>query len=60
MVNSQIVKKCIPYNPQTERCLLCLNEKLETATYKKHNLLNKKKQFRNQLEYAPPRSDTKD
>ena len=60
MGNSQIVKKCIPYNPQTERFLLCLNEKLETAAYKKHNLLNQKKQFRNQLEYAPPRSDTKD
>ena len=43
MGNSQIVKKCILYNPQTERFLLCLNEKLETAAYKKHNLLNKKK-----------------
>ena len=33
--------KCVPYNPQTKRRLLCLNEKLEIAAYKEQNLLNK-------------------
>ena len=37
-----IVKKCIPYNPQTKRCLLCLNEKLEIAAYKEQILLTKR------------------
>ena len=37
-----IVKKCVPYNPQTKRCLLCLNEKLEISACKEQNLLNKK------------------
>ena len=40
-VKWEIVKKCVPYNPQPKRCLLCLNEKLETAAYKEHNLLTK-------------------
>ena len=40
-VEWEIVKKCIPYNQQTTHCLLCLNEKLEIATHKEHNILNK-------------------
>ena len=63
-VKWEIVKKCIPYNQQTKRCLLCLNEKLEIATYKEHNLLNKRNEIvskcRHQLKYAPARYDTKD
>ena len=42
------VKKCVPYSPQTKRCLLCLNEKLEIAAYKEQNLLNK----RNEIVYC--------
>ena len=41
----EIVKKSIPYNQQTKRYLLCLNEKLEIATYKEHNLLNKRNEI---------------
>ena len=63
-VKWEIVKKCIPYNQQTKRCLLCLNEKLEIATYKEHNLLNKRNEIvskcRHQLKYALARYDTKD
>ena len=30
------------YNPQSKRCFLCLNEKLELLEDKENNLLNKK------------------
>ena len=40
-VKWEIFKKCVAYNPQTKRCLVCLNQKLEIATYKEQNLLNK-------------------
>ena len=33
---------CRSYNPNSKRCLLCLNEKYEIATYKGDNLLNKR------------------
>ena len=63
-VKWEIVKKCVPYNPQTKRCLLCLNEKLEIAAYKEQNLLNKRNEIvskcRHQLKYALARFDTKD
>ena len=52
----KIVKKCVLYNLQTKRCLLCLNEKLETDAYKEHNLINKRNEIvskcRHQLKYA--------
>ena len=35
------IKNCIPYNPQTKRCLLCLNKKLEIAAYQEHSILIK-------------------
>ena len=44
-VKWKIVKKCIPYSPQTKCCLLCLNKKLENAAYKEHNLLNKRNEI---------------
>ena len=63
-VKWEIVKKCVPYNPQTKRCLLCLNEKLDIAAYKEQNLLNKSNEIvskcRHQLKYALARYDTKD
>ena len=63
-VKWEIVKKWVPYNPQTKRCLLCLNGKLETVAYKEQNLLNKRDKIaskcRHQLKYAPARYDAKD
>ena len=63
-VKWEIVKKCVPYSPQTKRCLLCLNEKFEIAAYKEQNLLNKRNEIvskcRHQFKYAPARYDTKD
>ena len=37
-VKWEILKKCVPYNLKTKRCLLCLNEKLEIVAYKEQNL----------------------
>jgi len=60
----EIVRQCVPYDPQTKRCLLCLNEKLEIASYQGDNLLNKRSEIiskcRHQLKYALARYDTKD
>ena len=57
-------KKCVPYSPQTKRCLLCFNEKLGIAAYKEQNLLNKRNEIvskcQHQLKYALDRFDTKD
>ena len=41
-IASEILPKHQTYNPNTKRCALCLNEKLEIARYKGHNLLNKR------------------
>ena len=38
----EILRKHQRYNPNTKRCYLCLNEKLEIARYKGHNLLDKR------------------
>ena len=61
-VKWEIVKKCVPYNPETKRCLLCLNENLEIAAYKEQNLLNKRNEtvskYRHQFKYALARYDT--
>ena len=40
-------KLCPSYNPNSKRCLLCLNEKYEIATYKGNNLLNKRNEIIN-------------
>ena len=37
----KIIRICRSCNPSSKRCLLCLNEKYEIATYKGDNLLNK-------------------
>ena len=34
----KIIRICRSYNPNSKRCLLCLNEKYEIATYKGDNL----------------------
>ena len=63
-VKWKIVKKCVPFSPQTKRCLLCLNEKLEIAAYKEQNLLNKRNEIvskcRHQSKYVLASFDTKD
>ena len=41
----EIVRRCSPYNPNPKRCYICLNEKMEIATYRGNNLLNKKKEL---------------
>ena len=41
----KFVRICCSYNPNNKRCLLCLNEKYEIATYKTYkgdNILNKR------------------
>ena len=37
----KMIRICRFCNPNSKRCLLCLNEKYEIATYKGDNLLNK-------------------
>ena len=44
-VTWKIIRICRSYNPNSKRCLLCLNEKYEIATYKGDNLLNKRTQM---------------
>ena len=39
------------YNPNTKRCSLCLNKKLEIAGYKGHNLLNKRSEIINKCRH---------
>ena len=57
-------KKGVPYNPQTKRCLLCLNEKLEIAAYKEQNLLNKRNKivskYQHHCKYTAAKYNTKD
>ena len=43
----KIIKICRSYNPNSKRCLLCLNEKYEMATYKGDNLLKKRTEIIN-------------
>ena len=43
----KIIRICPSYNPNSKRCLLCLNGKYEIATYKGNNLLNKRTEIIN-------------
>ena len=43
----KIIRICRSYNPNSKRCLLCLNEKYEIATYKGDNVLNKRTEIIN-------------
>ena len=43
----EILRKHQAYSPNTKRCSLGLNEKLEIARYKGHNLLNKRSEIIN-------------
>ena len=42
VITWKIVQRCSPYNPNSKKCYLCLNEKLEMTTYRGNSLLNKK------------------
>ena len=63
-ISWSIHKKCLPYNFNTKRCHLCLNEKLEIATYPGNDLLNKRSELiskcRHETKYVLLRHDTKD
>ena len=43
----KIIRICPSENPNSKRCLLCLNEKYEMATYKRENLLKKRAEIVN-------------
>ena len=40
-----------PYNVNTKRCLLCLNEKLQIAIYRRNNMLNKRTEIISKCRY---------
>ena len=44
-VTWRIIRKCAPFNTTKRKCYLCLNEKLEIASYKGDNLLNKRSEL---------------
>ena len=60
----RIVWKCPPYNYNSRKCYLCLNEKLEIALYEGENLPNKKTKLiskcRHQNKFMLLRHDSKD
>ena len=60
----EILRKYQTYKPNTKRCSLCLNEKLEIARYNGHNLLNKRSEVinkcRHRKKFALALYDSKD
>ena len=63
-VTWRIIRKCAPFNTTKRKCYLCLNEKLEIASYKGDNLLNKRSELiskcRHQNKFTLLRHDSKD
>ena len=63
-VSWRILRRCPPYNLNQRKCFLCLNEKLEIASYKGKNLLNKRSELinkcRHQNKHTLLRYDSKD
>ena len=57
-------RKCLPYNYNSRKCYLCLDEKLEIALYEGETLLNKKTELiskcRPQNKFLLLRYDSKD
>ena len=51
--------KCPSYNPNSKRCLLCLNEKYEIATYKGDNLLNQRTEIMNTCKHRSKEEEWK-
>ena len=64
VITWKIVRTCSPYNSNSKRCYLCLNEKMEMATSQGNNLLHKKAELifkrRHQNKYKFSKYDTKD
>ena len=64
VITWKIVRKCSPYNPNSKRCYLFLNEKMEITNYRGNNLQNKKTELiskcRHQNKYKVSKYDTKD
>ena len=56
IVTQKVVGKCSPCNPNSNRCYLCLYEKLKIAAYQANNLLKKKK--RSKYQYADIKANT--
>ena len=50
-VTWRIIRKCEPFNTTKRKCHLCLNEKLEIASYKGDNLLNKRTKLINKCRH---------
>ena len=63
-VTWRIIRKRAPFNTTKRKCYLCLNEKLEIASYKRDNLLNKRSDLinkcRHQNKFTFLRHDSKD
>ena len=63
-VTWRIIRKCASFNTTKRKCYLCLNEKLEIASYKGDNLLNKRSELiskcRHQNKFTLLWHDTKD
>ena len=63
-VTWRIIRKCAPFNTTKRKCYLCLNEKLEIASYKGDNLLNENPELinncRHQNKFTLLRHDSKD
>ena len=59
-----IIRKCLPYNHNSRKCHLSLNEKLEIALYEGEDLLNKKTELiskcRHQNKFMLLRHDSKE
>ena len=64
IVTWRIMRKCAPFNTTKRKCYLCLHEKLEIASYKGDNLLNKRSELinkcRHQNKFTLLRHDSKD
>ena len=64
VITCKIIRRCSPYSPNSKRYYLCLNEKMEIATYRGNNLLAKKTELiskcRHQNKYTLSKYDTKD
>ena len=50
-VTWRIIRKWAPFNTTKGKCYLCLNEKLEIASYKGDNLLNKRSELINKCRH---------
>ena len=50
-VTWRIIRKCAPFNTTKRKCYLYLNEKLEIASYKGENLLNKNSELINKCRH---------